>query len=40
MRSSLSENKLSGLSLLAIESDITEKLDFDDIIDEFEAHVN
>lgn len=35
MRSSLSQNKVSGLSLLAIESDITTKLDFNDIIDEF-----
>lgn len=35
LRSSLSENKLSGLALLAIESDITEKVNFYEIIEEF-----
>lgn len=35
LRSCLSQNKLSGLALLAIESDITNRLQFDDIIEDF-----
>lgn len=35
LRSSISEKNLSGLSLLTIESDLTGKISFDDIIEQF-----
>ena len=35
LRTSMSEDRLVGLTLLSIESDILRELNFDDIIDEF-----
>jgi len=35
LRSTMKQDKLSNLSILAIESDITEKLNYEDIITEF-----
>lgn len=35
LRSTLSIKNLSGLSILAIESDLTENLSFDDVVEEF-----
>ncbi len=35
LRSLISQTKLSSLALLAIESDITQRLDFNDVIDDF-----
>lgn len=35
LRSSISDNNLSGLSLLTIQNDFTQKISFDDIIEQF-----
>jgi len=38
LRSNMSQLRLSNLAILSIEQEITNQLDFDDIINEFSSH--